>query len=150
MNNHLQYNLANMLHVYQSNLLAATINLFNFHWNLVGESFFPLHEKLNEYYKKSIEMFDQVAERIKQLGSFPVTTLKDFADLSAIQNLGSKDYTSKEVYTNVINNFSYLLDITKQVMDYSNQLNDQVTMNMMIGYATFFEKQLWMLKANLK
>lgn len=150
MNNNYQYNLSNMLSVYQSNLLNAGINLFNLHWNLVGESFFPLHVKLGEYYEKIFEYFDVIAERIKQLNGFPVTTLKDFSDLSAINSQPSKDYNQKEAVLIVINNFSYLLDITKQIMNNANQINDQVTLGILGEQATFYEKQLWMLKANLK
>lgn len=150
MNNNYQYNLSHMLSVYQSNVAASILNLYNYHWNLVGESFFPLHKKLQEYYEHLTEVFDSTSERIKQLGGYPVASLKDLNDLSTVKNVPSKDYNQKEVIRGVIGDFGYLLDITKQIMDFSSQINDQVTMGLMIEYATWLEKQLWMLNANLK
>ena len=41
-----------ILNEYLANLQVETNNLYNMHFNIVGESFFGLHRKLQEYYEK--------------------------------------------------------------------------------------------------
>ena len=57
-------------------------NLRNFHWNILGDNFFELHEKFEELYTDARVKIDEIAERILTLRYHPMSNLKDFwADL---------------------------------------------------------------------
>ena len=51
------------------NILLADLNVFyrklqNYHWNIEGDEFFWVHEKLEEYYNAIHEQIDEIAEHI--------------------------------------------------------------------------------------
>ena len=47
-----------LLNEYLSNLKVLNNNLYNLHFNVIGEHFFTLHKKLEEYYHKVADMYD--------------------------------------------------------------------------------------------
>src|SRR6187455_1332701 len=40
----------------------------NYHWNLTGRRFLPLHELFEKQYRVLVEAIDETAERIRMLG----------------------------------------------------------------------------------
>ncbi|NLL44544.1 MAG: DNA starvation/stationary phase protection protein [Mollicutes bacterium] len=142
--------LSDILNEYLANLKVLINNLYNLHFNVVGEDFFQIHAKLQEYYEKITLMYDEVAERIKMMGKYPITSLKTFEDVSNIKSMRSQDYTISQTLEIVINDFNFMLDFSKAIYMYANELNDTYTVDMMTDYIKFFEKQLWMLKSSLK
>src|ERR1043165_10153757 len=74
-----------------SNVLADTFTLYlkthNFHWNVVGPMFQPLHSVFEAQYIDLWNAGDTIAERVRALG-FPVpASYADFAKLSKIKEV---------------------------------------------------------------
>ena len=72
-----------------NNLLSSYhifyINVRGYHWNVKGEHFFSLHEKFEELYTDLQLQIDEIAERILAIGGKPVATMKEYLELSSIQ-----------------------------------------------------------------
>lgn len=149
-NNSYASNMTNILNQYLSNIAVLNINLYNYHWNVIGPLFNDLHSKLQEYYEQTTLMFDQIAERIKMLNGFPITSLQNYSQISTIKNIESKNYNDKDIIIAIIKDFEIILTMTYEIGTIANQANDLNTINLMTNYATFFDKQLWILRANLK
>ena len=98
----------NILNEYMTNLKVMNNNLYNMHFNIIGESFFGLHRKLQEYYEKVALMYDAVAERIKMLGGMPITSLKEIEETSTIKSMKSMNFSGKQVLEVLDNDFSFL------------------------------------------
>lgn len=45
------------------------MRLRNYHWNVVGMAFGPLHELFKEQYEEIADDIDDIAERIRSLGA---------------------------------------------------------------------------------
>ncbi len=148
--NNYQANMVNLLNNYLSDMAVLTVNLFNYHWNIVGSPFYALHEKFQEYYEETIEMYDEVAERIKQLGGFPITCLRDYCDNAKLKTAPSKDYTLKESVTNLTRDFQYMAAFGNQIVNYASEAKDEATVVLIGDMVMFFEKGGWMLRATLK
>ena len=95
-------------------------------------------------------MYDEVAERIKMLGKYPITSLYEFENTSTIKSMKSQDYTIKQTLEIVTNDFNFMLDFSKAIYTYANEMDDVYTADLMTDYIKFFEKQLWMLRSSLK
>ena len=145
-----QQNINKLLNQYLANVAVLTNKLYNYHWNVVGLSFFPFHTKLQEYYEETNEMFDEIAERIKQLEGFPVASLRAYNEMAQIKAVESRNYTDREIIIDLVKDFCYMVAITNQIILYASEANDEATVVLFSDYAVFFEKQLWMLKAHLK
>lgn len=83
-------------------------NLRNFHWNILGENFFELHEKFEELYTDARVKIDEIAERILTLRYHPMSNLKDYLKASSIEEVSSKK-TDKEMVQTILMNHSILL-----------------------------------------
>src|SRR5690625_3440249 len=69
-----------------SGVLADSYTLFlktqNYHWNVTGPHFGPLHDLFEEQYRELFDAIDEIAERIRTLGFRAPGTLKEFGDLA--------------------------------------------------------------------
>lgn len=150
---HKQYNKVDqvgILNEYLANLKVLNNNLYNLHFNVVGEQFFSLHKKLEEYYLKIGDMYDEIAERIKMLNQYPITSLIEYEEKSTIKSMRSQDFNSKQVYGILINDFNFMLSFSKELVEYATETNDLGTSNIINNYINFFEKELWMLNVSNK
>lgn len=139
-----------ILNEYLSNLKVLNNNLYNLHFNVIGEHFFVLHKKLDDYYNIVADMYDEVAERIKMLDQYPITSLIKYEETSTLKSMRSQDFNSKQVYDILISDYSFMLSFSKELKEYANSINDDLTADLMGKYISFFEKELWMLEASNK
>lgn len=138
-----------ILNEYMANLKVLNNNLYNMHFNIVGESFFGLHRKLQEYYEKVALLYDAVAERIKMLGGFPITSLKEIEDISTMKSMKSMSFNGRQVLEVLDNDFTFLKDYTKDLIEYFDKEKDYYTVSMLEDNLSFIEKELWMIKTSL-
>ncbi len=150
MNNNYQQQIVNYLNQYLADEAVLSNKISNYHWNLVGNDFFSVHAKFQEYYEKANEMVDLIAERIKQLGGYPLTSLKTYSEIATIKSAESKNYTSKEAITSLIADFSYMLNAGIEISRFAETAGDIGTSSLISDYLNYLEKQLWMLGATLK
>src|SRR5690606_2191184 len=72
-----------------SRLLADSYLLYlktqNYHWNVTGKLFQPLHVLFEEQYKDLAEAIDTIAERIRALGEFAPGSFSAFVKLTSIK-----------------------------------------------------------------
>ena len=72
-------------------LLADSYTLYlqthNFHWNVTGPQFRPLHLMFEEQYTELAVAVDDIAERIRSLDVAAPGTYKAFASLTAIKEV---------------------------------------------------------------
>lgn len=123
------------------------IKLHQYHWNLKGKHFFTLHEKLEEIYDGVTENLDEVAERIRQLDAYPVSTLKEFLELSIIKEREYKEMSGSEMVEDLLNDYETLNN--KYLAGIEEFSSDPVTADMLTQFAISTQKTVWMLKAYL-
>ena len=124
-------------------------NLRNFHWNILGDNFFELHEKFEELYTDARVKIDEIAERILTLRYHPMSNLKDYLKASSIEEVSSKK-TDKEMVESILDNHSVLLKQMSKVVDKAEQTNDEGTIDLIGAYIRELEKSSWMLDAFTK
>jgi starvation-inducible DNA-binding protein len=131
------------------NLLLANLHvhyqkLRNYHWNVTGSDFFDLHERFEEEYNEVKVEIDEIAERIRVFGHTPVSTLKEYLDMSEIKETGT-DLTGNEMVKEVLNDFEILLSFMVDALEASGEIGDVATEDMLTGYIKRTEKVHWML-----
>ncbi|MBK1810924.1 DNA starvation/stationary phase protection protein [Clostridium sp. YIM B02505] len=138
------------LNKYLANLNIIYTKLHNLHWNIKGAAFFELHTKFEEYYDKINIDLDAVAERILTLGHTPAASLKEYLSLSTIAERESKDVTPEDSIEVIRKDFSLLLEASRNILTIADDANDQGTVDLMAGFISKYEKDLWMLTAFTK
>ena len=140
----------NILNEYMANIKVEDNNLYNLHFNVVGMSFMGLHKKLQEYYENFNNFYDSLSERIKMLDGFPITSLVKFEETSTIKSMKSMNFNANQVLNILDNDFSFLVEYTKDLIKFFNDKNDYYTSNILNNILMYLEKELWMIKSSLK
>lgn len=124
-------------------------NLRNFHWNILGENFFELHDKFEELYTDAREKIDEIAERILTLRYHPMSNLKDYLKSSSIEEASSK-LTDKKMVRTILDNHAILLSQMSKVIRKAENAKDEGTIDLIGAYIRELEKSSWMLDAFTK
>ena len=120
--------------------------LRHFHWNVRGQDFFDLHQKFEELYTRGLVDIDNVAERIRVFGAFPMGTLKEYLATSEITETVTK-LTAMEMTREVLNDMEILNSFMIDVVDAAGEIGDVATMDLINSMMRTMEKEHWMLTA---
>ncbi|WP_340074944.1 Dps family protein [Leptobacterium sp. I13] len=121
-------------------------NLRGIHWNIRGKRFFDLHVKFEELYNDAQLKVDMVAERVLTLGGTPLHTFEDYVKAAKVP-VGKNVSVDENAVVLIVNSLTGLLKIERQILDKSDEANDEGTNSMMSDFITEQEKTIWMMKA---
>lgn len=132
------------------NQFLCDLNVFfrklqNYHWNIEGESFFRIHEKLEEYYDAVAREIDEIAEHILINGAQPLGTMKDYLENTKIQEAENKKVDRNTVYKGVLADYGTLYQDIKKIKEQADLAGDYATSSLMDDYILNYGKILWML-----
>ncbi|CAH0346787.1 DNA starvation/stationary phase protection protein [Bacillus sp. CECT 9360] len=131
-----------------SNFSLLYTKLHNFHWFVNGPHFFELHTKLEELYNESSTNIDELAERLLAMEEKPVATIKEYMELTTLEEATGKEKTDDMVQS-VINDFEKVSKEFDEAIELSDKAEDVVTSDMLTGMKKSLNKHSWMLRAYL-
>jgi starvation-inducible DNA-binding protein len=135
--------LADKLNILLCNYQLFYMNARGYHWNIKGDKFFELHLKFEELYTDALLKIDEIAERILTLGHTPIHSFSDYIKHSSIkENKNVSD--GKKAVANVLDGFSSLLTLEREILQLSAKVNDEGTNAQMSDYIREQEKLVWM------
>lgn len=124
--------------------------LHQHHWFVQGNHFFVLHEQFEDLYDEFNEQFDELAERLIAIGGKPYSTLAEFLEHSIIEE---KPYTEKvsqeEMVESIVSDLGLFRDNLQKGIKLTEDHDDDVTNDILIGYKTDIDKKIWMFQAFL-
>lgn len=141
-----QKTLEQVLNQQVANLNVLYVKLHNYHWYVSGEKFFTLHEKFEELYNDVTVKMDEVAERLLTIKGSPVATMKEFLELTTVQEADGKEDASKMVQ-NLIEDFATVSEELEEGIDLAEESHDHVTGDLLVTIKGDFEKHMWMLRS---
>jgi starvation-inducible DNA-binding protein len=137
------------------NILLSDYQLYyqklrNYHWNIVGQNFFDLHEQFEDMYDDAKLKIDEIAERILTLRFQPESNLTTYLKLSNIKE-SSSDVTDKEMVTNLLDDHGTIIKQMRKTTEVADANGDEGTIDLIGAYIRELEKTSWMLDAwNMK
>lgn len=135
--------------VYLANLMVGNVKLHNLHWNVIGTQFKAVHEYLEAIYDDFFEKFDEVAEYQKQIGDYPKASVKEYLEISTVEELESKDYSVKESIEITLELLSKMKELALEILE-ENDEDNFVLSNMMEDHITGYNKEIWFMESMLK
>ncbi|HKK87882.1 MAG TPA: Dps family protein [Saprospiraceae bacterium] len=140
--------LADRLNQLLANYQMFYMNTRGFHWNIKGEKFFELHLKFEELYTDAQMKIDEIAERILTLGERPLHNFEDY--IKNAQIMPVKDETDgHRAVQGVVDGFAILLPLEREILELSDESDDEGTNALMSDYIREQEKLVWMYSAFL-
>lgn len=146
----MEKNLINKLNQNIADLNILYVKLHNYHWNIKGMQFMPIHNMTEEFYNYVAELYDTLAERVLQLNAKPLSTVKEYLETANIKEEPTSDFSADQVLAGVIADFEYLLTSYKELLRIAEEQQDVPTANIVSDTIQWLEKALWMLKASNK
>lgn len=136
----------NKLNGLLSDLVVFYHKLQSFHWYVSGPTFFQTHPALEEYYNEVLPQIDDVAEIILQLNGKPVSSVKEFLELSTIEE-GKDEFNTdiKEIFNTVRLDYSYLLGRVTEIKEAADQESNYLVSAKMDEFIGTYSKNIWML-----
>lgn len=135
-----------------SEVLADSYVLYvkthNFHWNVTGPHFISLHEQFEEQYRELAKAIDEIAERIRVLGSRAPGTLKEFGDLT---NLKEKtDHPdAMEMVKRLAEDNEAVHKTIESAIEISDEAGDEATTDMLVARLQVHSENAWILRSIL-
>jgi starvation-inducible DNA-binding protein len=134
----------------QADSHALYIKLHNYHWNVKGMDFNPVHEHTESIYNAMSTLYDDTAERVIQLGGTPYLTMSALLKATNIKEETGDSFTSKKIVKNIVADFEYLLKSFSALSDTADKAGDKTTAAFADDNVASYEKELWILGAMLK
>ncbi len=120
----------------------------NYHWNVVGENFKALHELFNEQYDEIFAAIDELAERIRALGSRVDGTFENFQNLSKFKS-GDKNLDAEMMIKDLAADHESLAKTITAGIKIAQEEGDEATADIFISRKIVHEKATWMLESSL-
>jgi starvation-inducible DNA-binding protein len=129
--------------------VVTTMLAQNFHWNVTGMSFGPLHDFFQKIYEDHFEGQDELAERIKALGGHADGTL---AGMVARSKVKEHDGTAsdREMIAKMLEAQQTIAATLAQSGEVAADAGDTLTEDLCIARGQVHEKFAWMLRAHLQ
>lgn len=136
-----------------SRLLADSYTLYlkthNYHWNVTGSMFSTLHNLFEEEYTELATAVDDIAERIRALGSAAPGSYKQFAELSSVEEETGKPPAAQEMIRRLVMSQEQVVKTAREVFPLAEEAHDEPTADLLTQRMQVHEKNAWMLRSML-
>ena len=140
-----------LVKVILADLFVLYVKARNYHWNVTGPQFYNLHETFENIYNELADDIDTIAERIRALGSNTPGTMKEFWELSSLEEKADYYPVSQIMVQEIVSDFERIIKkLNSSAGKMQSSLNDEVTAGMFYGFMEKYQKTVWMLKSLLE
>jgi starvation-inducible DNA-binding protein len=134
-----------------ANNYVLYLKTHNFHWNVVGPMFQPLHSLFETQYMDLWNAADKIAERVRALGFFVPASYVDFSKLSKIKEaVGTRSVKAKLMISQLIDDQEIIIRLARELLPKVEEMEDQVTVDLLSERMEVHEKNAWMLRSFLE
>lgn len=128
---------------------VATMVAQNFHWNVTGMAFGPLHDLFQTIYEDHFAAADDLAERVKALDGFVDGRLSVMLDRSKVQDHAG-DVPAETMIKALCAAEETLAATLAGTAAVAEDHGDLLTQDLAIARGQTHEKFAWMLRSHLK
>ena len=136
------------------NELLSSLEVFyhklqSYHWYVKGHAFFTVHAQLESYYDEVSEEIDEVAETLLMIGGAPVSTLKEFLELSKVSEAEGVYIKADDLLPKVRDDYALLEKLAEGVKSTAEEEGNALVSAKMDDLIESFSKAIWMISQSL-
>jgi starvation-inducible DNA-binding protein len=140
---------AKILNILLSDEYILLIKTKNYHWNVTGMNFNDLHLFFDKQYAELTNITDEIAERIRALGTHSFGTIKEFIEYARLKEEPGKVPSDKEMIRNLLHDHEEIIKLIRKDIDKTIEFQDIGTNNFLSDLIEKHEKMAWMLRSYL-
>lgn len=122
----------------------------NFHWNVKGKWFGPLHQLFQTQYEQLFMIVDVVAEQIQMLGHEAAGSLEAFIQLKTIKEETKKIKDDTEMIKLLLSGHEEIIDQLRGLITIISKTENYALENILQDILAKHEKTAWMLRSHLE
>lgn len=124
------------------------LKTWQFHWNVVGNSFGSYHEAMLKLYEAEIERVDDVAERIRALGHRPLGSMSAILTSTTVLEFGMDKAVpaALEMWKYIRDDWDHAIQRIREIHSQIPE-NDLATLNFLEDMIESMEKEAWMIRS---
>jgi starvation-inducible DNA-binding protein len=139
-----------VMNIALANASLLTIKTKKFHWDVVGPQFMTLHKLWDDQYETLTEYADEIAERIRMLGGYPIGTAQGFLQASELKEYPGQVPNATEAVRHLLADHESIARSLRSAIELCDgQLKDAGTADFLTGMLQGHEKMAWMLRSFL-
>ena len=139
-----------VMNVALANASLLTIKTKKFHWDVVGPQFMTLHKLWDDQYETLTDYADEIAERIRMLGGYPIGTAQGFLQASELKEYPGQVPSATEAVRHLLaDHESIARSLRGAIEQCDGQFKDAGTADFLTGMLQGHEKMAWMLRSFL-
>jgi len=122
----------------------------NFHWNVTGPYFGPLHALFENQYTALAGTIDEIAERLRSLGGVAPGSMKEFVKLSRLDEQPGGKLESAKMIAALLSDHEAVAGLLREDIKVADEAGDVGTNDFLVSVLEAHEKTAWMLRAHLE
>ncbi len=140
--------------------LSSTYGLYlithNYHWNVEGENFYPLHKMFEDQYNELFQAVDVIGEQIRALDFYALPFEgQDILEIlkmtsNALNKEADASARAERMVLNLVNVNEAVVENCQSAKKCAQDAQDNETENLMVERITAHRKAIWMLRSSLK
>jgi starvation-inducible DNA-binding protein len=124
---------------------VLSVKYKKFHWYVSGPFFKSLHELFDMHYEQLQEIVDDLAERSRAIGGYPVGTTREFMELSLVTDADGTQFSPLEMVEILHSDTDRIVDALHQHIELATKDNDPGTADILTSIVQIYQKQGWFL-----
>lgn len=141
-------------------VLASTYGLYlmthNYHWNVEGEKFYPLHKMFEQQYNDLFQAIDVIAEQIRALDCYALpfegAGILEVSKMTsnALNKETDANARAERMVLNLLNVNESVVKDCQSTKKFAQDVHDDETENLMVERIGAHLKVIWFLRSSLK
>ncbi len=124
---------------------VLSVKYKKFHWYISGPFFKSLHDLFDVHYEQLVEIIDDLAERSRAIGGYPVGTLREFLELSLVTDADGTMFSPLEMVEMLHADTDKIIDTLHDHIELATKDNDPGTADILTSTVQVYQKQAWFL-----
>jgi starvation-inducible DNA-binding protein len=122
-----------------------------YHWDVIGPQFRTLHTLWEEHYNALTINIDATAERVRQLGGYPLGTASGFIEYGSLKEHPNDLPSATEMVARLVQDHEQIIrNLRENVDQCGDNFHDEGTADFLTGLMEQHEEMAWMLRSFLE
>jgi starvation-inducible DNA-binding protein len=122
----------------------------NAHWNVESKDFYDKHKFFEIQFGQLDDMIDNIAERIRTLGHYAPSSLKEYLSLTHLtEQVKEKNDSQDFIKELLIDHESIIISLRQNTKAFLLDFQDVVTSDFITGLMGIHEKMAWFLRSHV-
>ena len=146
-----RHGVVDLLNTDLADLYLLLIKTKKYHWDVIGPQFRTLHTLWEEHYNQLTINIDETAERVRQLGGYPLGTAAGFVQYSTIKEHPNDLPSANEMVARLVQDHEQVIrNLRDHVDQCGDKYHDEGTADFLTGLMEQHEEMAWMLRSFLE